>query len=219
MEKFFLWVFLARFTYMTSFHALGQVHIYSRSQGNKKITVKKMLKSLYSQTSKIDDLTFTIMQKILRFFLNEDFETALYFDSLRVKKSHCKLQSLLSFKSVLDNFQYAFSPVAEKDKYFSDNFSGFNPKVRDYQRNLNLLVKTLQIDVKTNVQTQFNITTIKDSTKNFVADAGGKTRSSICLKMKQDMCVRKVIVLTVLDQFTIFLLLLEDCLINNYRTV
>ena len=77
----------------------------------------------------------------------------------------------------------------------------------------------MKIDVKTNVQTQFNITTIKDSTKNFVADAGGKTRSSICLKMKQDMCVRKVIVLTVLDQFTIFLLRLQDCLINNYRTV
>ena len=207
MEKFFLWVFL------------GQVHIYSGSQGNKKTTVKKMLESLYSQTSKIDDLTFTIMRKYAkRFFLNEDFETALYFDSLRVKKSHCKLQSLLSFKSVLDNFQYAFSTVAEKDKYFSDNFSVFNPKARDYQRNLNLLVKTLKIDVKTNVQTQFNIT-IKDSTKNFVADAGGKTRSSICLKMKQDMCVRKVIVLTVLDQFTIFLLRLQDCLINNYRTV
>lgn len=66
MEKFFLWVFL------------GQVHIYSRSQGNKKTTVKKMLKSLYSQTSKIDDLTFTIMRKYAkRFFLNEDFETAL----------------------------------------------------------------------------------------------------------------------------------------------
>ena len=98
MEKFFLWVFLARFTYMTSFHALGQVHIYSRSQGNKKITVKKMLKSLYSQTSKIDDLIFTIMRNYAKwFFLNEDFETALYFDSLRVKKSHCKLQSLLSF--------------------------------------------------------------------------------------------------------------------------
>ena len=46
MEKFILWVFLARFKYMTSFHALGQVHIYTRSQGNKKINAKEMLKIL-----------------------------------------------------------------------------------------------------------------------------------------------------------------------------
>ena len=68
--------------------------------------------------------------------------------------------------------------------------------------------------MKTNVQTQFNITAIKESTKNFVIDAGGKTRSSICLKMKQDICVRKVIVLTVLEQFISFSLRLQDCLIN-----
>ena len=68
--------------------------------------------------------------------------------------------------------------------------------------------------MKSNAQTQFNITAIKKSTKNFVTDAGGKTRSSICLKMKQDICVRKVIVLTVLEQFINFSLRLQDCLIN-----
>ena len=200
---------------MTTFHALGQVHIYARGQGNKKITAKEMLNILGRQTSEIEDLTVIIMRKYAkRFFLHEDFDTALYYNSLDIKKSHCKLQALLSFKSVLNDFQYVFSAVVEKDKYFSDNFIGFISEVRDYQKNLNLLVKTLKINTKTNVQTQFNITAIKKTTKNFVTGAGGKTRSSICLKMKQDICVRKVIVLTVLGQFINFSLRLQDCLIN-----
>ena len=202
---------------MTSFHALGQVHIYARSQGNKKITAKEMLKNLYRQNSEIEDLTSSIMRKYAkRFFLNEDFETPLFFDSLHIKKLHCKLPSLLSLKSVLDNFIYAFSAVVEKDKYLSDNLIDFNSKVRDYQRTFNLIVKNLKRDVKTNVQTQFNITAIEESTKDVVTDARGKTRSSFCLKMKQDICVRKVIVLTVLNQFIEFSLRLEDCL-KNFR--
>lgn len=68
------------YTYTTSFHALGQVHIYARSQGNKKITAKEMLKNLYRQNSEIEDLTFSIMRKYAkRFFLNEDFERLLCF--------------------------------------------------------------------------------------------------------------------------------------------
>ena len=123
---------------------------------------------------------------------------------------------MLSLKSVLDNFIYAFSAVVEKDKYLSDNLIDFNSKVRDYQRTFNLIVKNLKRDVKTNVQTQFNITAIEESTKDVVTDARGKTRSSFCLKMKQDICVRKVIVLTVLNQFIEFSLRLEDCL-KNFR--
>ena len=111
------------------------------------------VKAIYA-SSEIEDLTFIIMRKYAnRFFLNEDLETALYFDSLHIKKLHCKLQALLSLKSVLDDFQYALSTVVEKDKYFSDNFIVFNSKIRDYQKNLNLLVKTLKIGMKTNVQT------------------------------------------------------------------
>ena len=123
---------------------------------------------------------------------------------------------MLSFKSVLDNFIYAFSAVVEKDKCLSENLIDFNSKVRDYQRTFNLIVKNLKRDVKTNVQTQFNITAIEESTKDVVTDARGKTRSSFCLKMKQDICVRKVIVLTVLNQFIEFSLRLEDCL-KNFR--
>ena len=104
----------------------------------------------------------------------------------------------------------------EKDKYLSDNLIDFNSKVRDYQRTFNLIVKNLKRDVKTNVQTQFNITAIEESTKDVVTDPRGKTRSSFCLKMKQDICVRKVIVLTVLNQFIEFSLRLEDCL-KNFR--
>ena len=121
---------------------------------------------------------------------------------------------MLSFRSVLDNFIYAFSAVVEKDKYLSDNLIDFNSKVRDYQRTFNFIVKNLKRDVKTNVQTQFNITAIEESTKDVVTDARGKTRSSFCLKMKQDIYVRKVIVLTVLHQFIEFSLRLEDYLTN-----
>ena len=123
---------------------------------------------------------------------------------------------MLSVKSVLDNFIYAFSAVVEKDKCLSGNLIDFNSKVRDYQRTFNLIVKNLKRDVKTNVQTQFNITAIEESTKDVVTDARGKTRSSFCLKMKQDIYVRKVIVLTVLNQFIEFSLRLEDCL-KNFR--
>lgn len=121
---------------------------------------------------------------------------------------------MLSVKSVLDNFIYAFSAVVEKDKCLSGNLIDFNSKVRDYQRTFNLIVKNLKRDVKTNVQTQFNITAIEESTKDVVTDARGKTRSSFCLKMKQDIYVRKVIVLTVLNQFIEFSLRLEDYLTN-----
>ena len=123
---------------------------------------------------------------------------------------------MLSLKSVLDNFIYAFSAVVEKDKYLSDNLIDFNSKVRDYQRTFNLIVKNLKRDVKTNVQTQFHITAIEESAKAVVTEARGKTRSSFCLKMKQDIYVRKVIVLTVLNQFIEFSLRLEDCL-KNFR--
>lgn len=121
---------------------------------------------------------------------------------------------MLSFKSVLDNFIYAFSAVVEKDKCLSENLIDFNSKVRDYQRTFNLIVKNLKRDVKTNVQTQFHITAIEGSAKAVVTDARGKTRSSFCLKMKQDIYVRKVIVLTVLNQFIEFSLRLEDYLTN-----
>lgn len=121
---------------------------------------------------------------------------------------------MLSVKSVLDNFIYAFSAVVEKDKCLSGNLIDFNSKVRDYQRTFNLIVKNLKRDVKTNVQTQFHITAIEESAKDVVTDARGKTRSSFCLKMKQDIYVRKVIVLTVLNQFIEFSLRLEDYLTN-----
>lgn len=121
---------------------------------------------------------------------------------------------MLSFKSVLDNFIYAFSAVVEKDKCLSENLIDFNSKVRDYQRTFNLIVKNLKRDVKTNVQTQFHITAIEESAKAVVTEARGKTRSSFCLKMKQDIYVRKVIVLTVLNQFIEFSLRLEDYLTN-----
>lgn len=121
---------------------------------------------------------------------------------------------MLSFKSVLDNFIYAFSAVVEKDKCLSENLIDFNSKVRDYQRTFHLIVKNLKRDVKTNVQTQFHITAIEESAKAVVTEARGKTRSSFCLKMKQDIYVRKVIVLTVLNQFIEFSLRLEDYLTN-----
>ena len=82
---------------MTSFHALGQVHIYARSQGNKKITAKEMLKNLYRQNSEIEDLTSSIMRKYAkRFFLNEDFEAPLYMHLARLWKKTNICQTTLS---------------------------------------------------------------------------------------------------------------------------
>ena len=145
------------------------------------------------------------MQKYTKgFFLNEDLRQD-YISIVYILRNHivnCSPCYVLNLYLIIFNMR-----LERLQK--STNFN-----VRDYQRNLNLLVKTLKIDVKTNVETLFNITTITESTNNFVADAGGKTRSSICLKMKQDMYVRKVIVLTVPEEFIIFSLRLQDCLIN-----
>ena len=79
------------------------------------------------------------------FFLKEDFGTVLCFDSLEINVLHCKLQSFLNFKSVLENFKYAFHTVLEKDKYFSCNSDGITFRFGNFPKNLNLLVKELAI--------------------------------------------------------------------------
>ena len=213
MDKFYLCVFVTIVTYMASFHASGQSHLYARNQINKNITAKKLLDVLHGQSSKIEDETFVIMRKYAKhFFLKEDYETSLHFDSLQVQVLNCTSYSLLFFESVLDNFKYAFTTVLKKDKYFSDNFPSIDSKVRDYLKNLNLLVNSLQLSKKTNVQTRFNITAIKKITEGFLIAAGKKRKTSKCLMMKQDTCVMKVIVLTILGQFIAFSLHFNDCL-------
>ena len=193
---------------MTSFHVSGQAQFYARKQGSKNIT-----KILHEQSSKIEDAAIVIMREYAkRFFLKEDYETSLHFDSLQVKILNCRSSSLLSFQSVLDNFKHAFSVVLEKDKYFSDNFLSIDSKVRDYLKNLNLLVNSLQLSKKANVQTKFNITAIKKITEGFLIAAEKKRKTSICLTMKRDVCVMKVVVLTILGQFIAFSLHFNNCL-------
>ena len=115
-------MFVAIFTYMISFHALGKVHIYARSQRNKKITAKEMLKILDRQSSEIEDLTFIIMRKY-------DFETTLYFDSFHIKKLHCTLQALLSFKSVLDDFNMHLARLSKKTNTSQTTLSASIPRL------------------------------------------------------------------------------------------
>ena len=213
MDKRYLCVFLTMVTYMTSFHASGQAHFYARKQVSKNITAKDLLKILDGQNSNIRQDIYDIMRKYAkRFFLNEGYETLLLFDSLQVKISNCTSSSLLSFESVLGNFKYAFITVLKKDKYFLDNFLSIESKVRDYLKNLNLLVNSLKLSKKANVQTQFNITAIKKITEGFLIAAEKKGKTSICLMMKQDICAMKTIVLTILGQFIAFSLHLRDCL-------
>lgn len=198
---------------MTSFHASGKAQFYARKQGSKNRTTKELLKILDGQSSNIEDITFDIKRNYAkRFFLNEDYETSLYFDSLQVKILNCTPSSLLSFESVLDNFKHAFTTVLEKDKYFSDNFPSIDSKVKDYLKNLNLLVNSLKLSRKTNVQTQFNITALKKITEGFLAAAGKKRKTSSCLTMKQDICIMKVTVLTILGQFIAFSIHFNNCL-------
>ena len=140
---------------MASFHASGQVHLYPRHQGNKKIAAEERTKRLNSQSSEIQDHTIKIRWKYAnRFFLEKDFGTALYFDSLQIKVLHCKLQNrLLILKSALENLEYVFQTVVEKDKYFSDNFPGFTSRFSNFQKKLILQVKTLNLGIKANFQT------------------------------------------------------------------
>ena len=112
MDKFYFCVFLTMVTYMTSFHASDQAHFYTRKQVSKNITAKDLLKIIEGQSSNIAEDTLYIVQKYAkRFFLNEGYETSLFFDSLQVKTLNCTSSSLLSFESVLGNFRYAFITV------------------------------------------------------------------------------------------------------------
>ena len=172
-----------------------------------------MLKILDGQSSNIRQDIYDIMRKYAnRFFLEKGYETSLLFDSLQVKILNCTSSSLFSFESVLGNFKYAFTTVLKKDKYFSDNFPGIDSKVRDYLKNLNLLVNSLKLSKKANVQKRFNIAAIKKITEGFLIAAEKKRKTSICLMMKQDICVMKAIVLTILGQFIAFSLRFRDCL-------
>ena len=72
-------MFVAIFTYITSLHALGQVHIYAMNQDNRKITKVETIKCLDGKSSEIQDQTFKIKQNhAQRFFVKEDFKTPLF---------------------------------------------------------------------------------------------------------------------------------------------